>query len=94
MMVYELITNAARHAFPGGNGGSRVELLRAGEFVECWVLDNGLAPVNFQPGRGLKIVDELTKALDGRFGQTFGTGGPASIVVFPSNGETANHRKQ
>jgi len=97
MIVYELVTNAARHAFPGGNGGIRVELLRAGKFVECRVLDNGSAPVGFQPGCGLKIVDELTKALDGRFDQKFRVGGSASIVVFPSSGEpqvTANGRTQ
>lgn len=85
MIVYELITNAARHAFAGGNGRIRVELSRAGAFVECGVLDNGSAPVNFQPGRGLKIVDELTRALDGRFDQTFGPRGSASIVAFPSS---------
>jgi len=97
MIAYELVTNAARHAFAGGNGEIRVELLRVGVFVECRVLDNGTAPVSFRPGRGLKIVDELTKALWGRFEQHFGTGGSASIVVFPSSGEppiTANKRIQ
>jgi two-component sensor histidine kinase len=97
MIVYELITNSARHAFPGGNGAIRVELLRADAFVECRVLDNGSAPVKFQPGRGLKIVDELTKALCGRFDQKFGTGGTASIVMLPPSGEpqiTPNRRPQ
>jgi two-component sensor histidine kinase len=97
MLVYELITNAARHAFAGGSGTIRVELLRAGSFVECGVLDNGSAPKNFQPGRGLKIVDELTKALDGRFDQKLGSSGSASIVVFPVGSEppiTANKRAQ
>lgn len=87
LIVYELVTNAVRHAFPGGNGGIRVELLRAGKFVECRVLDNGSAAVGFQRGRGLKIVDELTKALDGQFDQKFRSGGSASIVVFPFSGE-------
>jgi two-component sensor histidine kinase len=87
MIVYELITNAARHAFAGGNGRIRVELLRAGMFVECRVLDNGSAPINFHPGHGLKIVDGLTKALDGRLAQKFGAGGSASILVFPISRE-------
>src|SRR5262245_38885752 len=93
MIVYELVTNAARHAFADGNGGIRIELLRAGKSVECRVLDNGSAAANFQPGRGLKIVDQLTKALDGRFDQEFRSVGSASIVVFPFSGErqvTAN----
>ena len=87
MLVYELITNAARHAFAGGSGTIRVELLRAGSFVKCGVLDNGSASANFRPGRGLKIVDELTKALDGRFDQKFDTSGSESIVVFPASSE-------
>jgi len=87
MIVYELITNAARHAFAGGNGWIRVELLRSGALVECRVLDNGSAPVRSRPGHGLKIVGELTKALEGRFDQRFATGGSTSIVVFPSRSE-------
>jgi two-component sensor histidine kinase len=85
MIVYELITNAARHASAGGNGLIRVELLRTGALVECRVLDNGSGPVSFRPGRGLKIVYELAKALDGRFDQRFASGGSTSILVFPSN---------
>ena len=33
MMVYELVTNAARHAFGNGKGEIRVELSRAGKLV-------------------------------------------------------------
>ena len=87
MIVYELITNAVRHAFAEGNGSIRVELLRAGALVQCRVLDNGSAPASFRPGRGLKIVHELARALDGRFDQRFATGGSTSIVVFPSSSE-------
>ena len=85
MIVYELITNAARHAFAGRDGWIRVELSRTGALVECRVLDNGSPPVSFRPGRGLKIVHELTKALEGRFDQKFATGGSTSSVVFPSS---------
>jgi two-component sensor histidine kinase len=95
MLVYELITNAARHAFAGWSGTIRVELLRAGLFVECAVLDNGSAPTSFRPGRGLKIVHELAKALEGTFDQKLGTSGSRSIVVFPLGSEpamTANKR--
>jgi hypothetical protein len=34
-------------------------------------------------GRGLKIIGELIKSLDGRFEQKFGTIGSMSIVIFP-----------
>src|ERR1700730_12573341 len=73
----------ARHAFAGKNGQIRVELLCAGAFVQCRVLDNGAAPANVQRGSGLKILGELIKALDGQFGQKFGTAGSTSILTFP-----------
>jgi two-component sensor histidine kinase len=93
MIIHELVTNAARHALTGDEGWIRVELLREGAFVECRVLDNGSASVNLQPGRGLKIVQELTKALDGRFYQTLATGGSTFIVVFPSTVEPPRKQK-
>jgi two-component sensor histidine kinase len=96
MIVYELVTNAARHAFGDGNGQIRVELSRAGKFVECRVVDNGSAPAKVQRGRGLKIVDELVKGLDGRLDQRFGQGGSFSILTFPYKGEPqqAGHQEK
>jgi two-component sensor histidine kinase len=87
MIVYELTTNAARHAFAGRSGEIRVELLRIGAFVECKVTDNGSAQENVRQGRGLKIIEELVNALDGRFEQKFGTAGSTSTLVFPTGGQ-------
>jgi two-component sensor histidine kinase len=87
MIVYELVTNAARHAFGNGNGEIRVELSRAGRFVECRVVDNGSAPAKIHRGRGLNTVDELVKDLDGRLDQRFGQGGSFSILTFPYGGK-------
>jgi two-component sensor histidine kinase len=83
MIVSELITNAARHAFAGRPGTIRVELLRTGGFIKCTVSDNGSAPAHVQPGRGLRIVEELSKALDGRFARKFGSAGTTAILIFP-----------
>jgi two-component sensor histidine kinase len=95
MIVYELVTNAARHArFAGRDGEIRVELLRSGAFVRCKVLDNGVAPAHVQRGRGLKIVGELIKALDGRFEQKFGPEGSMSILVFPYSEGSARPQEQ
>ena len=83
MIVYELVTNAARHAFAGRRGEIRIELLRAGSYVACKVSDNGSATAAVQAGRGLKIITKLTKGLDGRFEQKFGSEGSISIIAFP-----------
>jgi two-component sensor histidine kinase len=83
MIVSELITNAARHAFAGRPGEIRVELFRAGAFVKCTVRDNGSGPVHHQPGRGLRIVEELSKALDGRFEHRSVSTGTTSVLIFP-----------
>jgi two-component sensor histidine kinase len=86
MILHELINNAARHAFAGGKGRIRVELQRADGFVECRVLDNGSAAVSAQPGRGLKIINELTKGLEGTFEQSFGLQGSMFVLTFPYRG--------
>jgi len=87
MIVYELVTNAARHAFGNGKGEIRVEIARARRSVECRVTDNGSAPAIVQRGRELRIVDELVKGLDGRIYQKFGHTGSRSILTFPYHAE-------
>ena len=87
MIVYELVTNAAQHAFGNSNGQVRVELSRSGKLVECRVVDNGSAPTSVRRGRGLRIVDELVRGLDGRLDQRFGPRGSFSILTFPYGGE-------
>jgi two-component sensor histidine kinase len=83
MIVSELITNAAQHAFAGRSGQIRVELFRAGRLVKCTVRDDGSAPAHVQAGRGLRIVEALAKAIDGRVDRTFGPGGSAASLIFP-----------
>lgn len=87
MIVYELIVNSARHAFFGSGGQIRVELTRAGAIAQCSIVDTGFVPATAAPGRGLKIVDELSKGLGGRFVQKFGPRGSRSLVVFPCDSE-------
>jgi len=82
MIVYELITNAARHAFAGTGGEIRIGLGRSGSFVRCKVVDSGSAPPNIRAGRGLRIIEELVQSLDGTFIQEFGKRGSISIITF------------
>jgi two-component sensor histidine kinase len=84
MIVYELITNSAHHAFQGTEGKVLVELHSARNFVECRVSDDGKGPREVQRGRGLAIIHELAEHLDGRLEQSFGIEGSSSLLIFPS----------
>lgn len=86
MIVFELINNAARHAFPDGDGEIRVELWLSGALAKCSVIDNGSAvAVRVVPGRGLKIIESLSRSLDGRFVQKIRPGGSTCLLVFPQH---------
>lgn len=97
MIVFELINNAARHAFSDGAGEIRVELSQAGACAKCSVVDDGPAATAIRPGHGLKIIEELSESLGGRFEQKFGSWGSWSVLVFPRSGdliaEKAQYRK-
>jgi two-component sensor histidine kinase len=85
LIVSELITNSARHAFIGRGGVIRVELSPSRSFVECSVADNGAAETDVCPGRGLKIVQALAKGLDAKIDQHFGSEGTTSVIIFPAS---------
>jgi two-component sensor histidine kinase len=89
MIVSELITNAARHAFHESGGVIRVDLRSSQSFVECRVTDNGTAAANIRPGHGLEIVEALAKGLDGKIDQQFGPQGATTAVIFPVGSEAS-----
>jgi len=73
LAIYELVTNAARHArFDGRNGEIKISLMRAGSWVNCRVIDNGSGLGRIKLGRGLRIVGELASSLGGRIDRTSG----------------------
>jgi two-component sensor histidine kinase len=82
MIVSELVTNAARHAFGEGGGTIRVELSAIGTSVECRVIDNGGVRGQIRPGQGTRIIEALVRGLDGEVTQIFGPNGTTSTVVF------------
>jgi two-component sensor histidine kinase len=69
LIIVELVTNAAKHAF-GGRSGGRVSicLRHAGDAWICQVADNGSglggAAAAASAGDGMKLVRGLAKALD------------------------------
>ena len=89
MIVHELISNAARHAFANRGGAIRVAVWQDGALVKCSVQDSGSVTTSIAPGHGLKIVNSLSRALGGRLWQTFGVKGSKSLLVFPCDSEPA-----
>lgn len=91
LIVSELVSNAARHAFGGGGGIIHVELIPSASFVQCRVRDNGKSESTVRPGTGLKIVTALASSLGGRFVQHFGPQGTRSVLIFPQDQELAGN---
>jgi two-component sensor histidine kinase len=83
MIMSELVTNAARHAFGDGGGKIQVELSRCGPFANCRVADDGTAPEKIRPGRGFAVVQGLITSLHGTINQHFGARGSISDMNFP-----------
>ncbi len=83
MIVSELVTNAARHAFGEGRGEIRVELRASRAFVECCIADDGVVAEPIRPARGLKIVEALVEGLDGRLELRPSPRGTTWAVILP-----------
>jgi two-component sensor histidine kinase len=83
MIVVELITNAARHAFVARGGTIRVECRKSGGYVECRVSDDGSAMMDVRPGNGLRIVDALAEMYDATFDLRPGEAGTESVLLLP-----------
>jgi two-component sensor histidine kinase len=84
LAIYELVTNAVRHAcFDGRNGEIKIELMRAGSWVYCRVADNGSGVGRIKPGRGLRIVSDLALSLGGRIDRASGPMWNSFSLDFP-----------
>lgn len=83
MIVSELITNAARHAFSEGGGRIGIDLACRNGVIECTVVDNGTAPSTARPGTGSKIVRALADDLQGRVESAFGRSGTVVKLQIP-----------
>ena len=83
VIVSELITNAARHAFHERGGTIVVELRSTASLVECRITDDGTAAATVRPGQGLQIVRAMAEGLNGKIRQHFGPLGSTSVLSFP-----------
>jgi hypothetical protein len=62
-----------RHTcFDSRDGELKIELMRAGSWVNCRVTDNGSGLGRIKLGRGLRIVGDLASSLGGRIDRSSG----------------------
>jgi two-component sensor histidine kinase len=84
MILYELVTDASKHAFGGNRGWIRVELIEHAADIECRIEDSGscITP-QIRRDTGLSMVHELTREMGGALQQTFGLSGSVSTIILP-----------
>ena len=84
LIIVELVTNAAKHAFAGRNCGQvRVSLRRANCAWICQVADNGCGLRGGTGGDGLGLVRGLARALGGVLDVHSDPGGVTVTVRLP-----------
>jgi len=84
LMLTELVTNAAKHAFPNKKGALiRIEMAnRAGSWF-CAVVDNGVGATKPLQGAGSRILEGLARSLGARLYGDAGQGGTRVSIAMP-----------
>ena len=97
LILNELLSNALKHAFPGGEEGViDLRVLLDGARVSITVADNGVGlPADFHEERsanlGLQLVQTLTEQIDGRIERKPGKGAQW-VLTFDRSPATGNQR--
>jgi two-component sensor histidine kinase len=81
LVIAELVTNAAKHAFHGRSGGLvRVALFNRNDSWVCVISDNGVGAEKASMGIGSKILEHLVRALGGNLARRSGRHGTSVTV--------------
>jgi two-component sensor histidine kinase len=83
LIISELVTNAAKHAFNQRVGSIWVESRASDDQVQIGVIDDGVVARNAPRGRGSEINDALARRLGGKLQRTFSSRGTVAILTFP-----------
>jgi two-component sensor histidine kinase len=85
LIVTELVTNAAKHAFPNRNGGIiRIGLAYREGCWWCTVADNGTGATGPLQGTGGRILEGLARIIRAEVHGEAGRGGTRVTIVMPA----------
>ena len=85
LMLTELVTNAAKHAFPNKNGALiRIDLVNCDGAWVCTVADNGIGAIGPLQGTGSRILEGLARSIHARLNGEAGEGGTRVTIVMPA----------
>jgi two-component sensor histidine kinase len=83
LIVFELITNAARHSFGGGVSSIRLAVWPTATSVECYITDSGTSNESADRESGRSLVDVLAASLHGTVDIHFGSNETRIAVSIP-----------
>jgi two-component sensor histidine kinase len=84
LILTELVTNAAKHAFPHRNGGIiRIQIAYQEGCWCCTVADNGTGATGPLQGTGGRILEGLARSIRARVLGEAGLGGTSVTIVMP-----------
>jgi two-component sensor histidine kinase len=83
LVIFELVSNAFRHAFRGRSGRILIAIARETNRVVCRVSDDGVSASCFKPGLGTDLVDALVAELDGLVERRHSDHGTVVTISFP-----------
>ncbi|MET4519004.1 sensor histidine kinase [Bradyrhizobium sp. I1.7.5] len=85
LMLTELVTNAAKHAFPDRNDALiRIEMTNRDGAWLCTVADNGIGATGPLQGTGSRILEGLARSIDARLQGEASQGGTRVTIVMPT----------
>ena len=83
LIVFELVSNACRHAFNGRSGGISIAVAIMSAQIVCRVSDDGASASCFESGLGTDLVGALVAELDGFVERRRSERGTTVTVSFP-----------
>jgi two-component sensor histidine kinase len=84
LVISELVTNAARHAFHQRDGGAvTIKTSVCDGILRCEIIDDGAASPVVSPGRGTTIVNALINDLGGSVSREHLSTGSTIIISVP-----------